>query len=101
MNTPERIVVTGLGAITPIGLSVNDFWKAMMRGESGAAPITYFDASPFKTHFACEVKGFDPLNYMERKLSARLDPFCRYALASTRQAIEDAELNLADLPQSA
>ena len=101
MNTPERIVVTGMGAITPIGLSVNDFWKAMMRGESGAAPITHFDASSFKTHFACEVKGFDPLNYIERKLSARLDPFCRYALAAAQQAIEDAELHPADRAQTA
>ena len=92
MDTRERIVVTGLGAVTPIGLSVDAFWKAMMRGESGAAPITHFDASTFKVRFACELKGFDPLNYMDRKQATRLDPFCRYALASAQQAVEDAQL---------
>lgn len=94
MQTQERIVVTGLGAVTPIGLSTDTFWKAMMRGESGAAPITRFDASFFKTRFACEVKGFDPLNYMERKQAGRLDLFCQYALAVAQQAVEDAGLNL-------
>ncbi|MBE9103083.1 beta-ketoacyl-ACP synthase II [Vacuolonema iberomarrocanum] len=92
MDTRERIVVTGLGALTPIGLSVDTFWKAMMRGESGAAPITHFDASTFKVRFACELKGFDPLSYMDRKQATRLDPFCRYALASAQQAVEDAQL---------
>lgn len=95
MDTQERVVVTGMGAITPIGLSVDAFWKAMMRGESSAAPLTRFDASAFKTRFACELKGFDPLNYMERKQAARLDLFCQYALASAQQAIEDAQLNFA------
>lgn len=94
MQTQERIVVTGLGAVTPIGLSVDTFWKAMIRGESGAAPITRFDASSFKTRFACEVKGFDPLNYMERKQAGRLDLFCQYALAAAQQAVGDAGLNL-------
>ena len=86
MNTPVRVVVTGLGAVTPIGLSIDAFWKAMMGGTSGAAPITHFDASTFKTCFACELKGFDPLNYLDRKQAARLDPFCQYALAATQQA---------------
>ena len=95
MNTKERIVVTGMGAVTPIGLSVDDFWKAMMCGESGAALITRFDANSFRTRFACELKGFDPLNYMERKQAARLDPFCQFALAAAQQAVEDAQLNLA------
>ncbi|HEY9737708.1 MAG TPA: beta-ketoacyl-ACP synthase II, partial [Trichocoleus sp.] len=99
MQSQERIVVTGLGAVTPIGLSVDDFWKAMMRGESGAAPITRFDASPFKTRFACEVKGFNPLDYMDRKQAGRLDLFCQYALAVAHQAVEDAGLNLADSSQ--
>ncbi len=93
MNTKERIVVTGMGAVTPIGLSVDDFWKAMMCGESGAALITRFDANSFRTRFACELKGFDPLNYMERKQAARLDPFCQFALAAAQQAVEDARLN--------
>ncbi|MBD2034131.1 beta-ketoacyl-ACP synthase II [Leptolyngbya sp. FACHB-321] len=100
MQTQERIVVTGLGAVTPIGLSVDTFWKAMMRGESGAAPITRFDASSFKTRFACEVKGFDPLNYMERKQAGRLDLFCQYALAAAQQAVEDAGLNLDEFSQA-
>lgn len=99
MQTPERIVVTGLGAVTPIGLSVDTFWKAMMRGESGAAPITRFDTSSFKTRFACEVKGFDPLNYMERKQAGRLDLFCQYALAAAQQAVEDAGLHLDGISQ--
>lgn len=94
----ERVVVTGLGAITPIGLSVDDFWKAMMRGESGAVPITRFDASSFKTRFACELKGFNPLDYLERKQASRLDSFCHYALAAAQQAISDAQLNLAEAP---
>jgi 3-oxoacyl-[acyl-carrier-protein] synthase II len=99
MNTQERVVVTGMGAVTPIGFSVDEFWKAMLRGESGAAPITHFDASSFKTRFACELKGFDPLNYMDRKQATRLDPFCQYALAAAQQAIENANLNLAELSQ--
>lgn len=101
MNTSERIVVTGLGAVTPIGLSVDAFWKAMMQGDSGAAPITHFDASSFKTHFACELKGFDPRNYMDRKQAGRLDPFCQYALAAAQQAVEDADLDPAGRSQAA
>ncbi|HEY9646258.1 MAG TPA: beta-ketoacyl-ACP synthase II [Chroococcidiopsis sp.] len=100
MNTQERIVVTGLGAITPIGLSVDEFWKAMMRGESGAAPITRFDATPFKTRFACELKGFDPYRYVERKQVSRLDSFCHYALAAVKEAINHAQLNLSERPQA-
>ncbi|MFG6094870.1 beta-ketoacyl-ACP synthase II [Leptothoe sp. ISB3NOV94-8A] len=97
MNSQERVVVTGMGAITPIGLSVDAFWKAMGRGESGAVPLTRFDASSFKTRFACELKGFDPLNYMDRKQAKRLDRFCQYALAATSEAINDAALT--DWPQ--
>ncbi len=100
MNTQERIVVTGLGAITPIGLSVDEFWKAMMRGESGAVPITRFDATPFKTRFACELKGFDPYRYVERKQVSRLDSFCHYALAAVKEAINHAQLDLAERPQA-
>ncbi len=96
----ERIVVTGMGAVTPIGLSVDAFWKAMMQGTSGAAPITHFDASPFRTHFACELKDFDPKNYMDRKQASRLDPFCQYALAATQQAVEDADLKPGERSQS-
>ena len=101
MDTQARIVVTGMGTVNPIGLSVDAFWKGMMGGESGAAPITHFDASDFKTRFACELKGFDPLNYIERKQAARLDSFCHYALAASQQAVEDAQLNPADRSQAA
>ena len=59
---PRRVVVTGLGALTPIGNNISSFWQGLINGRSGAAPITYFDASKFKTHFACEIKNFDPLN---------------------------------------
>ena len=89
-SRPRRVVVTGMGALTPIGLSVEAYWEAMMRGESGAAPITYFDSEPFDTKFACELKGFDPLEYMDRKAARRLDPFCQYALAVAHQVVQDA-----------
>ena len=101
MNTKPRIVVTGMGAVTPIGLSVDAFWQGMMRGESGAAPITHFDASAFKTRFACELKDFNPLDYVDRKQAARLDPFCQYGLAVAQEAIADAQLNPSELSQAA
>ncbi|MDQ7041570.1 MAG: beta-ketoacyl-ACP synthase II [Rhodothermus sp.] len=99
--TPRRVVVTGLGAITPIGLSPQAFWEAMMRGESGAGSITRFDASCFDTRFACELKGFDPLNYMDRKLARRLDPYAQYALAAARQALSDAGIDTSTLSDKA
>jgi 3-oxoacyl-[acyl-carrier-protein] synthase II len=84
-----------MGALTPIGNSVEAYWEAMMRGESGAAPITYFDPTPFDTKFACELKGYDPLQDMDRKLARRLDPFCQYALSVAKQTVEDSGLDLA------
>ena len=98
-NQQRRVVVTGMGAITPIGLTVEAFWEAMMRGESGAAPITSFDPEPFATKFACELKGFDPLDFMDRKAVRRLDPFCQFAVAVARMAIDDAGLTPASMPQ--
>ncbi len=93
MNYPSRrVVVTGLGAITPIGLSVPAFWRALLDGRSGAGPITYFDTSAFGTHFACEVKGFDPLDHTDRKTARRLDPFAQYALAAANEALHDAQI---------
>lgn len=92
-NGTRRVVVTGMGALTPIGLSVDSFWEAMMRGESGAAPITYFDTEKFDTKFACELKGFDPLEFMDRKVSRRMDPFARYALAAATMTIQDAGID--------
>jgi 3-oxoacyl-[acyl-carrier-protein] synthase II len=86
----QRVVVTGMGAITPLGLSVPAFWEAMLAGKSGSATITAFDASAFTTHFACEIKGFDPLNYLDRKQAQRLDRFAQFAVASAEEALRDA-----------
>ena len=85
----KRVVVTGLGALTPIGNSVSEYWNSLINGVSGAAMITKFDASKFKTRFACEVKGFDPANFFERKEGRKLDSFSQYALVATDQAIKD------------
>ena len=93
MQNGRRVVVTGMGALTPLGLSVDSFWEGMMRGESGAAPITYFDTEKFDTKFACELKGFDPTNFMDRKAARRMDRFCQYAVAVAKQAVEDAGLH--------
>jgi 3-oxoacyl-[acyl-carrier-protein] synthase II len=89
----RRVVVTGMGALTPIGNTVGEFWAAALRGESGAAPITRFDASAFDTRFACEVKGFDPLEFIDRKLTKRLDPFCHYAVVAADEALRDAGID--------
>lgn len=89
----KKVVVTGLGALTPIGNTVSEYWNGLLNGVSGAAPITRFDASKFKTQFACEVKNFDATDFMDRKDARKLDPFVHYALASTDEAIKDAELN--------
>ena len=88
----RRVVVTGLGAVTPLGLSVPDFWEALLRGTSGARPIESFDASDFPVHFACEVRGFDPLAYLDRKKARHLDHFCHYAIAAADEALRDAGL---------
>jgi 3-oxoacyl-[acyl-carrier-protein] synthase II len=90
----KRVVITGLGAITPLGNNVQDFWTNLINGVSGADMITRFDASKFKTKFACEVKDFDPLLYIEKKEVRRLDVFAQYALASADQAVKDSGLNL-------
>jgi len=92
-NRQRRVVITGMGALTPLGLTVETFWEAMMRGESGAAPITYFDTEAFATRFACELKGFDPLAHFDRKEARRLDPFAQYGIVSADQAIQDAGLD--------
>jgi 3-oxoacyl-[acyl-carrier-protein] synthase II len=88
----RRVVVTGLGAVTPIGLSVPDFWDALLRGTSGARLIESFDASDFPVRFACELRGFDPLVYLDRKKARHLDPFCHYAIAAADEALRDAGL---------
>ena len=90
----RRVVVTGLGALTPIGNTVSEYWHGLVNGKSGAAPITYFDASLFKTQFACELKGFDPENFMDRKLARKMDRFAQYAIVSSEEAIKDCGINL-------
>jgi 3-oxoacyl-[acyl-carrier-protein] synthase II len=93
----KRVVVTGLGALTPIGNTVEAYWEGLIAGRSGSAPITYFDTEKFKTKFACELKGFDPLNFFERKEVRKLDRFTQYALVSSDEAIADAGLQLEHL----
>jgi 3-oxoacyl-[acyl-carrier-protein] synthase II len=88
----KRVVITGLGALTPIGNTVSEFWNNLTNGVSGAAPITHYDTTNFKTKFACEVKNFDPEQFMDRKDARKLDPFVHYALAATHEAVEDAQL---------
>lgn len=88
----NRVVVTGIGAITPTGNSTSQFWNALLEGKSGAAPITRFDTTHFKTKFACEVKGFDPLQYLEKKDVRRYDLYSQFAIAAADEAIADAHL---------
>jgi 3-oxoacyl-[acyl-carrier-protein] synthase II len=94
---PRRVVVTGLGALTPIGNTLSEYWEGLLAGRSGAAPITYFDPTLFKTQFACELKNFDPLDHMDRKEARKFDRFAQYAMVSVAEAIEDANLALDDL----
>lgn len=89
----KRVVVTGLGAVTPLGNNVNDYWNNLVKGVSGAAPITRFDAAKFKTRFACEVKGFNPENYFDRKEARKLDTFTWYGIASSVEAFADSGLD--------
>ena len=91
---PRRVVVTGLGALTPIGNTLSAYWEGLLAGTSGAAKITYFDPSLFKTQFACELKNFDPLDHLDRKEVRKYDRFAQYALVSVAEAIEDAELSI-------
>jgi len=94
---PRRVVITGLGAVTPIGNSVEAYWQGLSKGISGAAPITRFDASKFKTRFACEVKDFDIKPYLEHKEARKMDLFQHYAIAVAEQAIQDAGFNMESL----
>ncbi|MEP2667536.1 MAG: beta-ketoacyl-ACP synthase II [Cyclobacteriaceae bacterium] len=93
----KRVVITGIGALTPIGNTREEYWDGLRNGKSGAAPITKFDASKFKTKFACEVKGFDVGNFIDRKEARKMDPFAQYAMVVADEAIKDANLPLADL----
>lgn len=89
----KRVVVTGLGAITPIGNNVQDYWDGLVNGRSGAGPITHFNASLFKTQFACEVKGFNAAEYIDRKEARKMDLYAQYAVAVAKQAVSDAGLD--------
>ncbi len=90
----KRAVITGLGAITPIGNNVNDYWQNMLAGKSGSAPITRFDSINHKTKFACEVKDFDPLSFFDRKEVRKLDRFTQFALVATDECVRDSNLDL-------
>lgn len=93
----KRVVVTGLGALTPIGNTVLEYWDGLINGVSGAAPITYFDASKFKTRFACELKNFDVKAFIDRKEARKMDKFTQYAMVTTEEAVKDAKLNFEKL----
>lgn len=90
----RRVVVTGMGAITPVGLGVEEFWKSIKQGKTGFAPITKFDATEYKCKIAAEVKGFDAKAYMDPKTARRMELFCQYAVAAAREAMEDAALDM-------
>lgn len=92
--TLKRVVVTGLGAVTPLGLNVEETWNNLINGVSGAGPITLFDASKFKTQFACEVKGLDINKYLDRKEARKFDRYAQFAIVSAAEAIEDSALSL-------
>ncbi len=97
LNNDRRVVITGISSITPIGLTVEEFRTNLFNGVSGAALITKFDTSRVDTKFACEVKGFDPANYMDKKSARRMDLFCQYAMASSSVALQDAMINPEEL----
>ncbi len=96
-NFHRRVVITGLGAITPLGNSPGEFWQSLLAGRSGIGPITHFDASRHECRIAGEVKGFDPLDYLDRKDVKRTDRFVHLALAATQQALEDAQFRITHL----
>lgn len=96
----KRVVITGLGAVTPLGNSAGEFWENIVAGKSAAAPLTRFDVSKFKTRFGCEVKGFNPELYIEKKELKKYDLFTQYAIAATDEAIKDADLDFAAMPET-
>lgn len=90
----KRVVVTGIGCVSPIGLTAEETWKNLLAGVSGAAKIAQMDATPYRTHFACEVKDFDPTVWLDRKEVRKMDKYCQFAMASAAMAIEDSGMNL-------
>jgi 3-oxoacyl-[acyl-carrier-protein] synthase II len=93
----KRVVVTGIGVLSPVGHSAADFWNALMAGKSGAAPITYFDATDFATQFACELKDFNVEDYIDRKSASRMDPYCQYGVVTAERALKDSGLDLTSI----
>ena len=89
----KRVVITGLGALTPIGNNLDDYWSGLKEGMSGSAPIQQFDASQFKTQFACELKDFNVLDHLDRKEARKLDQFSQYAMVSATEAMVDAGID--------
>lgn len=96
----KRVVITGLGAITPLGNNINEFWNNIVNGKSGAAPLTKFDCSKFKTQFGCEVKDFHPEEFLDRKELRSFDLFTQYAIAASDEAIKDSKLNLETMSEA-
>lgn len=93
MNKPNRVVITGLGALSPIGNNVDDFWNNLINGVSGSRRISHFDPSEFRTHVACELKDYDAEDYLDHNTIRRSDPYSQYALVSTQEAVEDSGLD--------
>ncbi|NLE33507.1 MAG: beta-ketoacyl-[acyl-carrier-protein] synthase II, partial [Bacteroidales bacterium] len=89
----RRVVVTGMGALTPIGNNLQEYWKGLVEGASGAALITHFDTSKFKTKFACEIKNYNPADYFDRKESRKMDRYTQYAHIAADEAVKDAGLD--------
>ena len=94
MTTKRRVVVTGLGVVSPVGSTVDSFWAALLAGESGIGPITYFDASAYATQFAGQVKGFQVEDFISKKEARRMDPFCHYGIAAAKMAMQDSGLDM-------
>jgi len=96
----KRIVITGTGVLSPVGLSTGALWDSLSQGKGGAAPITYFDATQFATRFACELKNFNATDYIDAKSAGRMDPYCQYAIAASDQALKDSGLDLSAIDPS-
>lgn len=96
----KRVVVTGIGCVSPLGNTAEETWKKLLDGVSGAAPITHFDASLFKTKFACELKDFNASDYIDRKEARKMDPYCQYALAAATMAMDDSAINVENIDKN-
>ena len=90
----RRVVITGIGALTPIGNNLKEYWDGLLSGVSGAGPITLFDSTQFKTQFACEVKDFNPLDFLDRKESRKMDRFCQFEMKVADEALTDSGIDV-------